>query len=261
MASQDFRSSGSVESVTLPDRGEGMVSEILERPDGDSEWTVVGERIRIAREAAGISVRELARRIGVSASHVSNVERGLASFSVRALYSVVSNLNISMDSLFEDPVPEHDDATDLSTVVVPLTTEVSALEESGVVLRRADRPSINLGNRRWERLTGKTTQRGTEFLEVRYPPGVEESELPDFLHHQSHEWGVIVRGHLNVQVGFEEAVLHPGDSISFESRVPHRFWNETSEEVVAIWFVLDKECDGLPQAFSHDDRPHIPGGF
>ena len=79
-----------------------MISEIPPPDDTQSEWTIVGERIRIARESSGISVRELARRIGVSPSHVSNVERGLASFSVRALYSVVSHLDISMDSLFED---------------------------------------------------------------------------------------------------------------------------------------------------------------
>ena len=70
-----------------------MVSEIPPPDDTQSEWTIVGERIRIARESSGISVRELARRIGVSPSHVSNVERGLASFSVRALYSVVSHLD------------------------------------------------------------------------------------------------------------------------------------------------------------------------
>ena len=51
-----------------------------------------------------MSVRELARRIDVSASHVSQVERGLASFSVRALYNVVSVLGITMDSLFEEEV-------------------------------------------------------------------------------------------------------------------------------------------------------------
>ena len=53
-----------------------MVSEIPPPDDTQSEWTIVGERIRIARESSGISVRELARRIGVSPSHVSNVERG-----------------------------------------------------------------------------------------------------------------------------------------------------------------------------------------
>jgi len=65
-----------------------------------TEWIGVGERLRGAREAAGISMRELARRVEVSPGHISNVERGLASLSVRSLYTIVSELQISMDSLF-----------------------------------------------------------------------------------------------------------------------------------------------------------------
>jgi hypothetical protein len=30
-----------------------------------------------------------------------------------------------------------------------------------------------------------------------------------------------------------------GDSIAFDSSIPHRFWNETADEVIAVWFVLD----------------------
>ena len=37
-----------------------------------------------------------------------------------------------------------------------------------------------------------------------------------------------------------EAVLSPGDSIVFDSHLPHRFWNESSDEVRAIWFVRDR---------------------
>jgi len=234
-----------------------MVSGIPERPDVDSEWTIVGERIRLAREASGISVRELARRIGVSPSHVSNVERGLASFSVRALYNVVNHLDISMDSLFEDHVESRSASSQTASVVIPMSPETCQLEDSGVVLRKADRPSINLGNRRWDRLTAKSALRTAEFLEVHYAPGAQDAGLPDFLHHQSREWGVVIQGNLSVQVGFEEAVLHPGDSISFESKVPHRFWNETSEEVVAIWFVLDE--DSVDK--SHLDKPAGPTLF
>ena len=136
-----------------------MVSEIPP-PDGtESEWTIVGERIRVARESSGISVRELARRIGVSPSHVSNVERGLASFSVRALYSVVSHLDISMDSLFEDAKwgASHENSpparSGSSDAPQPQRTR---LDESGIVLRKGDRPTIHLGSRRWERLTSSS---------------------------------------------------------------------------------------------------------
>ena len=130
-----------------------MVLEIPPTDDTQAAWPIVGERIRVARESSGISVRELARRIGVSPSHVSNVERGLASFSVRALYSVVSHLDISMDSLFEDAKwgASHENSHLLQVVPNAPGPQRTRLDESGIVLRKGDRPTIHLGSRRWER--------------------------------------------------------------------------------------------------------------
>lgn len=88
-----------------------------------------------------MSVRELARRIGVSPSHASQVERGLASFSVRALYNVAGELGLTMDSLFGD-------APVVSTVGAAVSAAARShdgpdpLAEDGIVLRaHARRPS------------------------------------------------------------------------------------------------------------------------
>lgn len=206
-----------------------------------SEWLLVGERIRAARTTAGLSIRELGRRIDVSASHVSQVERGLASFSVRALYNVVSVLHISMDGLFEEVVD--------STGAIPVQDEVLAterstsLDEAGIVLRGSGRPSISLKEGpRWERLTAKIED-GAEFLEVVYAPAPGAQPPAEFIRHGGREYGVIIAGVLNAQVRFGEAQMHPGDSIAFDSSIPHRFWNSSDTEVRAIWFVLDERND------------------
>lgn len=218
--------------------------------ESDNEWATVGERIRLARESRGMSVRELSRRVDVSASHVSQVERGLASFSVRALYTVVSELGISMDSLFEEaaeagsepPFPEDD------TVVA--RSKDTSLEEAGIVLRHTDRPTISLSSGpRWERLTAKP-EKNAEFIDVIYDPAPGAAPPADFVRHDGREYGVIIRGRLNVQVGFGTAVLEVGDSISFDSSIPHRFWNSSEDEVHAIWFVLDRQDDAMRQEFS-----------
>ena len=60
----------------------------------------------------------------------------------------------------------------------------------------------------------------------------------------THPGGIVTTGRLTVQVGFETAVLGPGDSIAFDSVVPHRFWNETPDEVRAVWFILDSPRSG-----------------
>lgn len=216
----------------------------------DDEWSIVGERIRLARESLGMSVRELSRRVDVSASHVSQVERGLASFSVRALYTVVSELGISMDSLFEDTVAEPGDPAFPEDDAVVARSKDTSLEEAGIVLRHADRPTISLSSGpRWERLTAKP-ESNAEFIDVIYAPAPGAEPPADFVRHDGREYGVIIRGELNVQVGFGTAALAVGDSISFDSSIPHRFWNSSDDEVHAIWFVLDNRLDELRQQFS-----------
>lgn len=212
-----------------------------------AEWVAIGDRIRSARESARLSVRELARRVGVSASHVSQVERGLAQFSVRALYNVVSELGISMDSLFDDAPPVtsvgagRPSSTDAAGAVdAAAGAGPDSLVAEGVVLRAEERPTIPLaGGTRWERLTPRP-ESGAEFIEVIYPPAPETgARSVDYIQHSSREYGIVISGNLTVQVGFDTTVLRPGDSIAFDSVIPHRFWNDTAEEVRAVWFIAD----------------------
>ncbi len=223
----------------------------------EHEWATAGERIRQAREAVDMSVRELSRRIGVSASHVSQVERGLASFSVRALYNVVSVLGISMDSLFQEVYGGDADPLILADEVVA-TSENTPLDEAGIVLRGASRPTINLrSGPRWERLTAKP-EVGAEFIEVIYKaaPGAEPPD--DFIRHVGREYGIIISGSLNAQVGFGHAVMQVGDSIAFDSSIPHRFWNSSPVPVVAVWFILDAQSkdEQTPVEVDSADRHH-----
>lgn len=218
--------------------------------EAGTEWVGIGNRVRDARAAAGMSVRELARRIDVSASHVSQVERGIASFSVRALYNVVSVLGISMDSLFESGATQGE-RTEMHR------DELGALDEALVVLRAGSRPVIPLpGGTRWERLTPQP-ESGAEFIEVIYPPGHDQTLHPqDFIRHSSREYGLVLEGALTVQVGFDKTVLHTGDSIAFDSVTPHRFWNETPREVRAVWFIWDEPrpvSDAPRQNSAHAD--------
>lgn len=204
----------------------------------------VGERLRVARLAANMSVRELARQIDVSSSHVSQVERGLASFSVAALYKVVSLLGISMDSLFEDPSAEDGPGPDPSAD--DASSQQGPLDEAGIVLRAGSRHVIPLsGGRRWERLT-PLPEAGAEFIEVVYEPATGQAAPSDFVQHAGREFGVVIEGSLTVEVGFERTVLRVGDSIAFDSHRPHRFWNATPHPVRTLWFILDDQGGSEP---------------
>jgi transcriptional regulator with XRE-family HTH domain len=224
----------------------------------DSEWLTVGKRIRTAREDVGLSIRELGRRIDVSASHVSQVERGLASFSVKALYNVVSVLGISMDSLFEEVLEGAS-----GNPIEPQSESMAAfqntpLDQAGIVLRGDARPSINLkAGPRWERLTAKP-EVGSEFIEVCYAPAPGAEPPEDFVRHGGREYGLITAGTLNAQVGFSETQMRVGDSIAFDSSIPHRFWNSSAEPVIAVWFVLDDKGEEMVSRGTENliDRHH-----
>lgn len=208
----------------------------------DSPWDLIGERVRAARVRSEMTVRELARRIGVSASHVSQVERGIGAFSVPALYTVAHELGVSMHELLDPPDGVKPAAP---TPGGRPSSQATTLEEAGIVQRAADHPSIKLSSGpRWSRLTA-VGEDGAEFLEVVYAPGSTGSA--EYIRHDGREYGVVIAGMLNVEVDGRVSVLDAGDSIVFDSTLPHRFWNESDEEVRAVWFVRDRPVGGAPQ--------------
>ena len=206
--------------------------------DEAQHWRRSGENIRIAREAVALSVRELSRRIDVSASHVSQVERGLASFSVPTLYKVAQELGISMDSLFEEPGKPRA-SVDFAEEQRAAAGDIS-LEEAGGIQRGTSRKKLDLtSGLTWERLTGRV-ETNAEFIEVVYEPSTHASNPPsEVVRHVGREYGIIISGELTIQVGLSITVLKQGDSIAFDCSIPHRFWNATDKQVRAIWFIAE----------------------
>ena len=56
----------------------------------------IGPRLRVQRERMGLSVREVARRVGLSASLISQIERDLVNPSVGTLYALVQELELAI---------------------------------------------------------------------------------------------------------------------------------------------------------------------
>jgi transcriptional regulator with XRE-family HTH domain len=195
----------------------------------------MGERLRAARLARGLTLRDLAQRLGVSPSMISQIETGRASPSVSTLYAIANELDVSLDELlFNDrrPVPAGR----------PDATAGTATDQ--MVQRRDSRKRIRLASGVvWERLT-PLSDPDTEFLHVTYEVGGASSAESDFQRHPGHEWGFVIAGTLEVRIGFEEHVLEAGDSISFDSTIPHRLANVGQTPVHAIWFVLGRSSVG-----------------
>ena len=208
-----------------------------ERRNGwsEPEYATMGDRLRQARTARGLSLRRLAERLGVSPSLISQVETGRAKPSVNTLYALASELGISLDTLlFMDTEPPS--ATDTPDED-PLVASLDADLPHDPVQRAASRSTIRLGSGVvWERLTTESI-RNVDFLHVTYEVGGESSPADAFQRHSGQEWGYVLSGTLTVRIGFEEFLLQPGDAISFDSATPHRLFNAGNAPATAVWFV------------------------
>jgi transcriptional regulator with XRE-family HTH domain len=200
----------------------------------------VGQRLRAERERHGLSLRELARRLAISPSALSQIETGRSRPSVGTLYAIVTELEISLDELFGsarvgDPG---------GAVAGTATSAAGAAGESGasLVQRRDSRKGLDLESGvRWERLT-PTSEPDADFLYVVYEVGGASSRPGTHMRHMGREYGLVLSGRLRVTIGFDEEQyeLGPGDSIAFESSRPHRLENAGDEPVEAIWFVVGR---------------------
>jgi quercetin dioxygenase-like cupin family protein len=65
------------------------------------------------------------------------------------------------------------------------------------------------------------------------------------MRHMGREYGLVLSGRLRVTIGFDEErhELGPGDSIAFDSAIPHRLHNDGDEVATAIWIVLGRHHD------------------
>ena len=218
----------------------------------------LGEKLRTARMSKNLSLRELAAKAEVSASLLSQIENGKANPSVRSLHSIADALSRPIDYFFpnnEDgdtdeaasPVGEVSDLTAsevraaqevaASTQSLDQKTEVPGPEVGPPVTRGDARTTIDLeGGVTWARLT-PDQEDGIEFLQICYDVGACSGKRMS--HHTGREFGLVLEGELQLDLGFERYILRAGDSVVFDSTTPHRLTNIGQEPMQAIWVVIN----------------------
>lgn len=188
----------------------------------------LGVRLRRVRIERGLSVRELARRVGCSASLISQVERGITTPSASVVYSLASELGVSLDSLFEVAPHPHP----------PVWGRPHGAYGAGIVQRAADRRAIDLlTGVRWERLTPNHDDK-VDFLEVVYDPGGQSSDNGRAVRHDGREYLLVLQGELEAVIGFDTLLLAEGDSLAFDPATPHHYRNRTHDMVRVLSLVV-----------------------
>jgi transcriptional regulator with XRE-family HTH domain len=213
----------------------------------------LGIRLKRVRERTGRSLREVARELGVSASFLSQMERGKSQPSVATLYSLAQLLNVSIDELFAEE-DAGDAAGEPAPAVPPKPAAATPVNRSDLgsladawpherqlpmlsVTRPGERHVLEMDSGViWERLVDNTGT-GLDFIEIIYPPHSSSTNDQRMLRHSGFEFGWLIEGELEVTVGFEVFTLRAGEAIGFDSAVPHLLANRTDSVVRGIWCV------------------------
>ncbi|NDL56722.1 cupin domain-containing protein [Phytoactinopolyspora sp. XMNu-373] len=165
---------------------------------------MLGDRLRDLRRRNDLSLRQLAAAASVSPALLSQIEKGTTDPSLATLRKLAEVFDESIASLFAEP-----DAPEVH------------VSRPG---RRA-RLSAPAGEVAYER---HTPGRGDlEVLEALIAPGEASSAEPRG--HPSTECALVFEGTVTAEVGGMSYEITRGESITFDSRLPHRYLNDTNQ--------------------------------
>lgn len=240
-----------------------MTSPVSPRNADDTTSVNLGLQLRTARQKSGMTLRELARKLSVSPSFLSQIENGKSQPSVATLYSMAQTLDVSIDHLFEGDATRTTEgsAEPVTDAEGPIAAPGQEAGTSAATVRRSDLGSLERvwedsgsmgrlsvtspGNRTrlvmdtgvvWEQLATNTAHQ-LDFIEIVYPPGSSSTNDERMLRHDGFEYGYLLEGELEVTFGFETFTLHAGEALGLNSSVPHLFRNLGTEPARGIWFV------------------------
>jgi transcriptional regulator with XRE-family HTH domain len=200
----------------------------------------LGARLRAERMRAGLSLRELARRLGLTASAVSQFETGKSKPSVGTLFEIVELLGVSLDDMLKSSAHAHVPEPP-ARIREPAHGHASSPDGLVEVERQVDHAVINLGKGvQWEQLGRQISS--VEFLLLTYSPGSSSSLNGNLTRHKGREFGYVISGELDVDIGSEIYKVQKGDSITFPASCPHRLRNAGTEPAKVMWciFALDQ---------------------
>ncbi len=176
----------------------------------------LGVSIRHARQRRRLTIQQVAETSGLSISFISQVERDLVSPSVNSLQKISRALGMQIGGFFEDK--DHKG-------------------KASRVVRAHERPRlIYPGRTEEEYLLTPVRSKKLQILYYRLRPGATSGETP-YSHDSEEECGIVLRGSLEVTVAGENHTLNAGDTITFESTLPHAWRNKSQEECEALWVV------------------------
>ena len=174
----------------------------------------IGDRIKEIRQSKNLRLVDLSEVTGLSKSHISQIENQKISPSVSAIARIGKALDISLSTLFEeiDPKP--------NSMIKKKDRRVFIIKASGI---KYELLSANF----------KHNLLGAAYITIK-KGGSTGRELHSF---KGEQFGLLLKGRLEMNLNGEKYVLEEGDSIYFKSSIPHAGKNIGDCDVEALWVV------------------------
>lgn len=179
----------------------------------------LSRRLKALRYSRKITLDQLARRSNLTKSYLSKVERGVSEPSISTVLKLAKAYNVDISDLIGSR-QDGDEDDEVSVVRVAERTP----------LARAN----NRNGYRYEALAGRRMLRAMNPFIV-FPPHVGEG-THDVFPHSGEEFMLILKGSVAITVSNRSYQLEEGDTIYFESTLPHRLFS-TSELVAEVLVV------------------------
>ncbi len=179
-----------------------------------TQTKTLGADLRAIRKQRGLTLVELAQRLGRSVGWVSQVERDLSEPSVTDLRQIAAVLDVSVSMLF-------------SHAAAPVG-------EAGYVVRKGARRSI--GTNEAGLIEELLSPDLTDDFEVVHSTFQPHAAITDPVTRPTQEVGYLVSGTLDLWIAGCKFTIHPGDSFRIRGEA-HRWANPYDEPAVAIWVI------------------------
>jgi len=195
----------------------------------------VGTRVRKLREEQGLSIRALAEKSGLAVNTLSLIENGKTSPSVSTLQQLALALDVHITAFFDTGIPRKSIVYTRAGQGVCATFDHGTVEDLGVGL----------------------IDRTIETFIFTMEPNVGSGPNP--IVHSGQEFVFCLEGRIAYMVEDHTFLLEPGDSLTFEAHLPHRWHNVNTKCSKAIlvfcsFDVRDRACE---LHFSLADRVRV----
>jgi quercetin dioxygenase-like cupin family protein/DNA-binding XRE family transcriptional regulator len=196
---------------------EGEVAEVVEPTLSVMlERYAIGQKLRALRLRRKMGLVELGKHTSLSPSLLSKIERGKVCPPLGTLLRISMVFSVGLDHFFSDDRDAH----------------VVAVTRASERRRFPDNPDVAKPAYMFESLDfGATDRSSSSFLAHFEPLEREEAEAHV---HEGNETIYLISGRLELTVGTERIELEPGDSVYFDSTVPHTYRRLTEEACTGV---------------------------